>query len=399
MPAIRCQEISKRYLIGKRKRRHELWALRDISLDIAPGTLVGVVGPNGAGKTTLLKVLSRVTPPTSGVAMIRGRVVSLLEVGAAFQPELTARENIMLNAALFGIPRSEVLRRLDPIAEFAELEGRFDQPVKRFSSGMYLRLAFSVAINMDPDVLLADEVLAVGDAVFQERCLERIEQAGRDGLTVVFVSHDLSAVRRLCGRALWLDEGRLVDDGTTALVTGRYETAARVHAMSLDEADGGSGPERGAFGRLVDVTLTDQDGSPLGAVRTNEAVDVRIRFQTTVDGVHVRPGILLRTGGAAVFRSMPEREVRVPELGTYEARVAIPPHLLADHVYSIKVGVTMRRAGAVTSVARENAVSFRAYHVDEPADALWAGPAVGMLQPQLRWTAPTPVAGRAPSPD
>lgn len=387
MPAIRTEELAKRYMIGKKAKQRELWALRGVSFEIQPGTLLGVIGPNGAGKTTLLKVLSRVTPPTSGRAFIRGRVVSLLEVGAAFQPELSARENIFLNAALFGIPRPEVLKRMDAIADFAEIHDRLDQPVKAFSSGMYLRLAFSVAINMEPDVLLADEVLAVGDAVFQERCLQRVEMDGKRGLTVMFVSHDMAAVRRLCSRTLWLNDGQVVDDGETEEVTTRYEETAWVHTMDLEHADGAAaGREGNEFGRLLDVTLTGRDGAEVGAVRTTDEVAVRVRFQTAVPALDARPGILLRTGGIPAFRSAPAGDEHLAEPGIYEAHVAIPPHLLADHVYSVKVGVRLRCRDEARSVARENALSFRVYDTEEQPDPLWTGPTVGTVQPRLTWT-------------
>jgi len=188
----------------------EVWALKDVSFDVDHGTVFGVIGGNGAGKTTLLKVISKVIAPTTGRITGRGRVVSLLELGAGFDDEATARENIFMNAAINGIPRAVALERFDDIIGFAEVEEFVDTPLQYFSSGMYLRLAFSVAINMQPSILLADEILAVGDMSFQERCLQRVRELARDtGLTVLFVSHDMEAVSRICDRVIWVKDGTL----------------------------------------------------------------------------------------------------------------------------------------------------------------------------------------------
>jgi ABC-type polysaccharide/polyol phosphate transport system ATPase subunit len=255
-PAISFDRIGKRYRIGARAVRHRtasealaaaaqgalrrltvrrgdpaddptlVWALRDVTLDVAHGEAVAVVGGNGAGKSTLLKLLSRITEPTAGRGTVRGRVGSLLEVGTGFHPELTGRENIQLNGAILGMPRREIAAKFDEIVEFAEV-GRFiDTPVKRFSSGMYLRLAFAVAAHLEPDILLVDEVLAVGDASFQKKCLGKMQDVAGGGRTVLFVSHNLEAVQRLCPRSVLLDRGRLVADGATADVLGRYLQSA-----------------------------------------------------------------------------------------------------------------------------------------------------------------------------
>ena len=212
--------------------RERMWALRDVSFDVEAGTAVGLVGRNGAGKSTLLKILSRITPPTTGEVRITGRVASLLEVGTGFQAELTGRENVFLNGAILGMKRSEVHARFDDIIGFAELERFVDTPVKRFSSGMFMRLAFSVAAHLEADILLMDEVLAVGDLTFQRRCLEKMNQVTGDGRTVIFVSHKMGAIRRLCPRALYLDGGVLVADGDAQDVLARYvrETLAPAEA-------------------------------------------------------------------------------------------------------------------------------------------------------------------------
>ena len=212
MRIISVKKLSKRYVIGTKQRR-DLWALRDVSFSVEQGEILGIIGPNGAGKTTLLKVLSRVTVPTEGRVVGFGRVVPLLALGAGFQPDMSGRENIFMNAALYGMAAADVEQCLPEIIEFAAsaIHRRARQALL---SGMYLRLAFSVAVNMRPDILLADEVLAVGDIEFQERCLERVKQAGQAGMSVLFVSHDMDAIARLCDRVMWINAGQVVKIGT-----------------------------------------------------------------------------------------------------------------------------------------------------------------------------------------
>jgi lipopolysaccharide transport system ATP-binding protein len=206
----------------------EFWALRDVSFDVQPGEVIGVIGRNGAGKSTLLKILSRITEPTSGEARIRGRVASLLEVGTGFHPELTGRENIFLNGAILGMSKAEIRSKFDEIVAFAEIEKFIDTPVKRYSSGMYVRLAFAVAAHLEPEILIVDEVLAVGDVEFQKKCIGKMQAvSGQDGRTVLFVSHNLNAVQNLCGKALYLREGREVAFGPCFDVLKMYQTSTQ----------------------------------------------------------------------------------------------------------------------------------------------------------------------------
>lgn len=218
---------SPQHAAGMYSTREEFWALRDVSLEVGQGERVGIIGRNGAGKSTLLKVLSRITEPTAGRVRIRGRVASLLEVGTGFHPELTGRENIFLNGAVLGMSRAEIKKKFDEIVAFAEVEKFLDTPVKRYSSGMYVRLAFAVAAHLEPEILIVDEVLAVGDVAFQRKCLGKMEDvATRQGRTILFVSHNLSAVQSLCNRAMWLNEGRVVEEGNAHEVTRHYYQAA-----------------------------------------------------------------------------------------------------------------------------------------------------------------------------
>ncbi|MFO0951492.1 MAG: ABC transporter ATP-binding protein [Isosphaeraceae bacterium] len=259
-------------LLGRRKRAdlgEDFWALRDVDVEVRPGEVVGVIGRNGAGKSTLLKVLSRITKPTAGRVELRGRVGSLLEVGTGFHPELTGRENVYLNGAILGMTREEIRRKFDEIVAFAEVERFLDTPVKRYSSGMYVRLAFAVAASLEPEVLIVDEVLAVGDMAFQRKCMGRMREVGRSGCTVLFVSHNMPAVESLCSRAVLLDGGRLERDG------GVRELVAEYHrrVMSAHSTAGVSVAELDSPGRSSRVfrsaTLLDERGEstnhlPLG---------------------------------------------------------------------------------------------------------------------------------------
>jgi lipopolysaccharide transport system ATP-binding protein len=410
LDAITVDQVSKSYRFGKKKKEpkneasiwlprrakakaktkppREVWALREVSFAVPEGQILGVVGPNGAGKSTLLKLLARVTPPTTGRALVRGRVVSLLELGAGFQPDLSGRENVVLNAAFHGVERKRVLSRMDEIVEFAGLEQAIDRPVKGYSSGMYLRLAFSVAINLEPDILLADEVLAVGDLEFQERCLRRVQQAGReDGLTVLFVSHDMAAVRRLCDRTLWLDHGEIAADGGTDEVIAAYEAAAM--ARFTHTGSELPGRHRSDFGELLGGRLLSADGMAIGAARVSDDLLVESTFRIDIPGVSVRNGIVVQSEGVVAFRSVAPAETKIDEAGIYRARVRIPAHLLNDTTYTVKLGIQVRPPDdQVVGMARDNALSFRVWDSDEANSARgdYTDALVGVLRPRLDWT-------------
>src|ERR1044072_5713561 len=229
-PIVQVRNLSKSYRLGHggpRSRQRQgrdtiLWALRDVSFEVLPGEVVGIVGRNGAGKSTLLKILSRIVRPTAGEVDIYGRLGSLLEIGMGFHPDLTGRENVYLNGAIIGMSRREIRRKFDEIVAFSEMEEFLDTPVKYYSSGMHLRLAFAVAAHFEPEILVLDEVLAVGDAAFQQKCFRKMQEVIREGRTIFFVSHDPAAVQRLCGRALLIESGRLKVDGPSELVVKCY---------------------------------------------------------------------------------------------------------------------------------------------------------------------------------
>jgi lipopolysaccharide transport system ATP-binding protein len=254
-----------------------IWALSGVDFDVEQGEVVGIIGRNGAGKTTLLRLLSRITEPTKGYADVRGRLGSLLEVGTGFHPELTGRENIFLNGAILGMRRQEIVRRFDEIVEFAGVERFLDTPVKRYSSGMYVRLAFSVAAHLEPEILIVDEVLAVGDAEFQRRCLGRMEEIGRSGRTVLFVSHNMQAVARLCSRSILLESGKVVCDAPTDDVIARYLQGASGTASEISWGDDGPG---GDVARLRSVRVIDATGSTAHAVEVREPVGIEVSFDS-----------------------------------------------------------------------------------------------------------------------
>src|ERR1017187_566515 len=212
--------------LSTRSTNEDFWALKDVSFEVQPGEVLGIIGRNGAGKSTLLKILSRITDPTEGRVTIRGRVASLLEVGTGFHQELTGRENVFLNGAILGMSRAEIKRKFDEIVAFAEVERFLDTPVKRYSSGMYVRLAFAVAAHLEPEILVVDEVLAVGDAEFQKKCLGRMGEVSKEGRTVLFVSHAMPVVQRLCTRVLWLANGKIEDGGATDAICEKYLSSA-----------------------------------------------------------------------------------------------------------------------------------------------------------------------------
>jgi lipopolysaccharide transport system ATP-binding protein len=262
------------HLAGRGDRAGEFWALKDVTLGVGVGEVIGIVGPNGAGKSTLLKILSRITAPTEGYVDLCGRVSSLLEVGTGFHPDLTGRENIFLNGAILGMFRAEIVRKLDAIVAFAELEQFIDTPVKHYSSGMYVRLAFSVAAHLEPEILIVDEVLSVGDLHFRNKCLGRMQDLRSEGRTVLLVSHDLTSVRQLCTRAVMLQRGHMVDDGDPAEVTRRYE---RMYQDAGDEQTGAADrPHPPAGYHLRRVELRNAAGAITRLFDAGEVMEIHL---------------------------------------------------------------------------------------------------------------------------
>jgi lipopolysaccharide transport system ATP-binding protein len=274
----RSQDV---YSLSRGRIDPNVWAMKDVSFDVTAGDGLGVIGANGAGKTTLLKLISRVTWPTSGRVQVAGRVVSLIELGAGFHPELTGRENVYLGGGLFGLSRREIDRRFDDIVHFAEVERLIDTPMKRYSSGLYARLGFAVAIFSDPDIVLVDEVLAVGDAAFRRRALESLRRLISDGKTVLFISHDMWNVRRLCDRILWMDDGQVRAFGPAAEIADQY--MAEVNLRALNNEKNALQSHRGGTGevRFTQVDIVDADGRVTNAVREGDGLIVRGAYVAT----------------------------------------------------------------------------------------------------------------------
>jgi lipopolysaccharide transport system ATP-binding protein len=310
-----------------------IWALRDISFEVKQGEVLGIVGRNGAGKSTLLKVLCRITDPTQGTADIRGRISSLLEVGTGFHPELTGRENIYLNGTILGMRRQEVDRKFDEIVDFSGVEKFLDTPVKRYSSGMRVRLAFSVAAHLEPELLIIDEVLAVGDASFQQKCLNKMEDVGQTGRTVLFVSHNMPAVTRLCSRAILLEEGRITKDGPADEVVSTYLTSNLGTTAAREWPDLESAPGSSIV-RLRAVRVTNESGETTETFDIRQTINVEIEYQVLQDGYVLLPHFgLINELGQCAFISVdldPSWRRRPRPTGNYISKAVIPGNLLSE---------------------------------------------------------------------
>jgi lipopolysaccharide transport system ATP-binding protein len=413
--AIRTEGLSKQYQIGqlrpaygtlrdslvhtvKRIRTghvhepHEtIWALKDVSFEAQQGDVIGIIGANGAGKSTLLKILSRITTPTEGRAEIRGRVGSLLEVGTGFHPELTGRENIYLNGSILGMRRAEINRAYDAIVEFSGVEKFIDTPVKRYSSGMYVRLAFSVAAHFEPEVMIVDEVLAVGDAEFQRRSMGRMESLGESGRTVVFVSHNLKGILQLCNRAILLESGRVVAAGATPDVVAHYERQAVGTGSEMTWDDLETAPAND-YVRLQSVRIVNEDGEPTGVADVRRPVGVEVGFAVLRPGRAVVPKIKLwDEHGTLVFNAMDTSDQwhDPTPAGEYVATAWIPGNLLNEGYHALDVEIIrLQIPKPEPQVAAYRPVAFHVYDPGEgdSARGLFAGQWRGAIRPLLEWT-------------
>jgi lipopolysaccharide transport system ATP-binding protein len=322
-------------LRAKNSSEEDFWALKDVSFEIKQGERVGIIGRNGAGKTTLLKLLSRITEPTAGRITLKGRVASLLEVGTGFHPELTGRENIFLNGAILGMSKVEIKKKFDEIVDFAEIEKFLDTPVKRYSSGMYVRLAFAVAAHLEPEILIVDEVLAVGDAQFQKKCIGKMEEVGKEGRTVLFVSHNMPAVQRLCGTAIILKNGRMIAFDEVSSVVKIYldNGGNEVYSWVRDA-------EAGSDAYISKIMLVDQHYGNVTFVETGS--DVRVAFEFIINNatknLQVSVGLLDEYGNVIFGSSPQDSGIGVPESpGKHRAIVTYPKDLLQPRLYGIRV--------------------------------------------------------------
>jgi lipopolysaccharide transport system ATP-binding protein len=420
-PIIRVEGLSKQYRIGVRQAGYTtlresladiaraplslvrgagglssatIWALKDVNFEVRRGEVVGVIGRNGAGKSTLLKILSRITEPTSGSAALWGRVSSLLEVGTGFHPELTGRENIYLNGAILGMKRSEIQRKFDEMVSFAEVEEFVDTPVKHFSSGMYLRLAFSVAAHLEPEIMIVDEVLSVGDSNFQRKCLGKMEQLGEHGRTVLFVSHNMPAVLRLCSRAILLEKGRVVADGDSAQVSRLY-----LHSHQGGAAERSWEPLETAAGdavaRLRAIRISDEDG------RTAESVDIRKPFRIEVDYWNLqrklRPTVLLKfvtEEDICLFQTNDFNDrgwwEQSREPGLVRSVCELPGNFFAEGRIFVTVGIGTYNPNALHALEHDAvAVDIVDRSSGDGARGEYAGDWPGVVRPMLNWKVTT----------
>jgi ABC-2 type transport system ATP-binding protein/lipopolysaccharide transport system ATP-binding protein len=357
-------------------RREETWALRDVDLDVEGGEVLGIVGANGVGKTTLLKIASRITAPTTGFTRTRGRVGALLEVGTGFHPELTGRENIMLGAAVLGMRRREARQRFDEVATFSGVERFLDTPLKRYSSGMRLRLAFAVAAHFDADILAVDEVLAVGDAEFQRRCLDKVSEVAGAGRTALFVSHDLGAVTRLCSRAIWLDRGRIAAEGSAVDVVRAYLRSTRA---------GGAGTElarpTGAPAAVGSVALIGADGSEAVTFERGHEISVRadLYVERPIPGLDLAIYLVNERGVRVLDEGWLDRDDAPPlEAGDTQLTLTLPGLLVpGGYVLSVWTGDSHETFQEVEAVRFEV--------IPRPDDRNIRGER--LIQPPVRWSA------------
>jgi lipopolysaccharide transport system ATP-binding protein len=408
--AIRVDHLGKQYRLGTRNNQRyqtlrdsitrlfhrseetlpsgRIWALKDVSFDVHQGQVLGIIGRNGAGKSTLLKVLARVTDPTEGQGEIRGRVGSLLEVGTGFHPELTGRENIFLNGAILGMRRSEIMRKFDEMVDFSEVGQFIDTPVKRYSSGMYLRLAFAVAAHLEPEILVVDEVLAVGDAEFQRKCLGKMSDVAQGGRTVLFVSHNMSAILRLTQEALVIEKGHLKMRAPTPEAVDYYLS----HGMAQEGERGWDADEiplDAAPFRPIAVRVINPAGKVSDTVRSSETFKIEIDYCLSSPVSGLRVGIyLMSTRGEYILTSFdtddPQRFERYPSRapGHYSSSCEIPADLLNEGRYVIGINASSYRVRRYFQ--DEQALNFTVDGTGAPGTQ-WPEPRLGPVRPRLNW--------------
>lgn len=366
-----------------------LWALKDVSFEVERGEVLGIIGINGAGKSTLLKILSRITPPTTGRIEIRGRVSSLLEVGTGFHPELTGRENVYLNGTILGMRKKEIERKFDEIVEFSGVEKFLDTPVKRYSSGMRVRLAFAVAAHLEPEILIVDEVLAVGDAAFQQKCMNKMQDVGEEGRTVLFVSHSMPAVTRMCSRVILLNAGRLLDDGSPDKVVGDYLRG--VHGSSAVRTWDGADCPAGEVARLHRVCVRNEDGEPINAVDIRKPLGIDVEFEVLQGGHVLMPNFgLFNDQGTKVFGTVdldPEWRKKPRPPGRYVSTVWVPGNLLSEGLFVVNLAIWALEPSRIMQFLVRDVVAFQVIDSmdGDSARGDWSGDLSGLVRPKLEW--------------
>jgi lipopolysaccharide transport system ATP-binding protein len=415
-PVISVEKLSKRYEIGhqrdagdglrhaledafrnpfrwisERKKqlqpaREEFWALKDVGFEIMPGEVVGIIGRNGAGKSTLLKILSRITEPTSGRIIMHGRVASLLEVGTGFHQELTGRENIFLNGAILGMSKAEIRRKFDEIVAFSEIEKFLDTPVKRYSSGMYVRLAFAVAAHLEPEILIVDEVLAVGDADFQKKCLGKMRDiSGKEGRTVLFVSHNMSAVTQLCAKGIWLKNGQVVKSGDAEEVVRDYLNAGAWQMPMRRWNFPGDAPGDDKI-RLLSGKII-QNNETTGVIDINAPIRIEMEFLVLKPAKDLITGVsVYNSSGLCLFNACDWRPNTLAP-GTYRKSVEIPRQTMAEDRHSVLMQCVFFSPD-IRSVVENDVIQFETIDGDaeDSVKGLVRGSWPGVVRLKLDWT-------------
>jgi len=363
----------------------EFWALRHVGFSVAQGERLGIIGRNGAGKSTLLKILSRITEPTEGRIEIRGRISSLLEVGTGFHPELTGRENIFLNGAILGMSARAIRQKFDEIVAFAETERFLDTPVKRYSSGMYVRLAFAVAAHLEPDILIIDEVLAVGDAQFQKKCIGKMEEVTGAGRTVVFVSHSMTTITSLCTRCILLDGGRILSTGDPSKVTAEYYQ----RGYSGRGAELIPGPETAGASSEVAILrrarLVDRERKPVDYVRRNQKVGIEMHYEILEGGYSFVPNVHVFSQGQCAFVSTASHGSELSP-GSYVSLVWIPENFLNEGIYIAGLALSSMSPVRAFFYVQEGIMFNVIDDLNDPSRNEYTQPVPGLVRPSLEWS-------------
>jgi lipopolysaccharide transport system ATP-binding protein len=406
LPAITVEHLSKEYVIGGRMvqadtlrervasifgpsalrrytgkpRQESFWALKDVSFDVAPGEVVGIIGRNGAGKSTLLKILSRITEPTTGRAELFGRVSSLLEVGTGFHPELSGRENVFLNGSILGMSRAEITKKFDEIVAFAEVERFLDTPVKHYSSGMYMRLAFAVSAHLESEIMIVDEVLAVGDVQFQKKCLGKMRDVSMEGRTVLFVSHNMTAVRSQCSRAIWIDCGKIIDHGDVGQVVSRYmENLVEVRTARTWE-DPARSPGND-FVRILKIRVFPEgDGDP-AVITVETPVGMEFEIQNNLPDTVLNLSLFLYNAEEIMVFNVCSDPKALPA-GKIRCVCHVPGNFLNDSIYRLRLMIVQDTVYPLLDV--DNLAEFIVH--DTRRVGSWYGKWPGVVRPAMAWT-------------
>jgi lipopolysaccharide transport system ATP-binding protein len=356
------------------------WALKDINFEVRQGDTLGIIGKNGAGKSTLLKILSRVTSPTKGNIKIKGRIASLLEVGTGFHPELTGKENIYMNGAILGMTRKEITRKLDEIVDFAGVELYLNTPVKRYSSGMYVRLAFAVAAHLEPEILIVDEVLAVGDAEFQKKCLGKMGDVASHGRTIIFVSHNMQAVQSLCKSAIYLKAGLLADAGRVDKVINNYLSREVRNCLQVKWDNEADAPGNELV-KILEAEIIAEPGGDSDILDINTGFDIRFVFYNNVEDLQINLSVVLyTTTGNCIFNVA--SDARALKKGVHTSVLRIPGKLLNDDIYTISLFVVKDTSSVLYHI--DDLLTFEV--VEGRREGNWFGKHIGAVRPNLEFS-------------